>query len=621
MSITSLLRASLALCLTVLLAPLTHAETSLARVPVYLEYPLLRHLLVRQLFNNPERSREILNDPDGCSSIVLTQPQIGARDDNLEITAKVTANLGVKAFGSCQPLLNWQGGAGFLGAPILEESGKSVRLEPRGSWLIDTEGEEFAGGALGETAMASLNRFLGGFRLDLTPYIASLAAFLPEVLPGRSTEQLDAMVDSLTLSDLQVRPTSLNVAVNARIELPPEPAGEQAPLSAEELQQWEATWKMMDSLLVSTVEKYAAATQLQSLRGALLDILIDSRYRLRDALVEPADRHNDAVRDWFIDSWHNLNPVLREIALDQPGQEELLWFSAVMATDALYAINALGRSVGLEISAEGLRRLARMISAEQAEQLLQFDEEVNPELQRLLREEIEAADPNSEEIEAADPNSWGFRLNFSLFPRAHAAEAWREIIQWVPEKSKLDVYLPKVASLLQRTAAKTLQQQKLQQAHRDLYEKLVLATAWQESCWRQFVVLNKRIEPLISSSGDIGLMQVNERVWRGFYDLQKLRWDINYNSASGAEILLSYMVKYALKNGEQNQPGGVANLARASYSAYNGGPSQVSRYRRSGVAKPHREIDRLFWEKYLQVDAGKALNVGRCLGQDISDRR
>ncbi len=277
---------------------------------------------------------------------------------------------------------------------------------------------------------------------------------------------------------------------------------------------------MMDALLVGAVKHYASATQLQTLRSELLDILIDSRYRLRDVLTEPPGRDNDAVRSWFIDSWHRLSPVVRSIAEEQDGQEQLLWFSVVTATDALYALNQLGSTIGLEISSEGLRRLARMINAGKVDELLRYSEDVDPELQQLLREEIDSAEPDESAL----------RINFSLFPKAYAEAPGQSLKQWLPVKGNLDSYLPKVESLLEKTTGKTLQRHSLERNHRELYEKLVLATAWQESCWRQFVVINKRIEPLRSSSGDIGLMQVNERVWRGFYDLQKLRWDINYNS-------------------------------------------------------------------------------------------
>jgi cell division septation protein DedD len=175
-----------------------------------------------------------------------------------------------------------------------------------------------------------------------------------------------------------------------------------------------------------------------------------------------------------------------------------------------------------------------------------------------------------------------------------------------------------VATLLEQSAADVLKKHPLEQRYRELYRQLVLATAWQESCWRQYVVAKKKIVPLRSGTGDVGMMQVNERVWRGFYDINKLRWNIDYNTSAGSEILFNYMTRYALKQGEHKQRGGLSNLVRASYSAYNGGPSQVSRYRRSGVAAAHRKVDELFWAKYQQVAAGKAMNVADCLGGEAS---
>jgi hypothetical protein len=116
----------------------------------------------------------------------------------------------------------------------------------------------------------------------------------------------------------------------------------------------------------------------------------------------------------------------------------------------------------------------------------------------------------------------------------------------------------------------------LDPSYQRLFRNLVLTTAWQESCWRHYVVSDDRkLVPLRSGSGDVGLMQINERVWRGFYDQQRLRWDIDYNSSAGAEVLIDYLLKYAIRKGEHQQPGGISNLARASYSAYNGGPEST----------------------------------------------
>ena len=55
-------------------------------------------------------------------------------------------------------------------------------------------------------------------------------------------------------------------------------------------------------------------------------------------------------------------------------------------------------------------------------------------------------------------------------------------------------------------------------------------------------------------------------------------------------------------------------MARATYSAYNGGPSKVSRYRRKDVPAAHKKIDIAFWDKFQKVYEGNELAVAQCLG-------
>ncbi len=152
-----------------------------------------------------------------------------------------------------------------------------------------------------------------------------------------------------------------------------------------------------------------------------------------------------------------------------------------------------------------------------------------------------------------------------------------------------------------------------------IFQYLVLTTAWQESCWRQYHIKNNKIVTLRSNTGDTGLMQINERVWRGLYNTQKLRWDSAYNARAGAEILQRYLLKYSLKRGEDKHQGGLDNLARSAYSAYNGGPDQTSRYRNPKAPTAHKKIDAAFWTKYQAVKQGKELQVVQCLGGEVSD--
>jgi hypothetical protein len=510
----------------------------------------------------------------------------------------------MQALGTCQQVLSWKGRVGVLGTSRLQSDGRSVKFEPTRTWLEEPGGTRLTSGPVWEVLDAGIRTYLQRFTLDFSPQIESLQRTLPDFLPQRSAAQLQGIIESLRLSSLQVTPAGLDAVISLQVDEAPGATVSAQPLTPAEIEAWESRWQMMDALLVGAVKQYAAATDQPELRAALLEVLIDSRYRLRDALETTPTHAEDPVRAWFLDSWQRLGPVIREIAAEQPGQEWAQLLSVVTATDALEVLDQMGPGVGLDISSDGLRRLARMINGEQGEALLRYTEEIDPELIELWRQG-EAAD-------TAPPSSG--RGGISLFPRAWAGSDEDRLNTWAPRRDELPDYLPLVQQVLERNASRTLTAQSLNPEREQLFRKLVQATAWQESCWRQYVVEATKLVPLRSGTGDVGLMQINERVWRGFYDIQRLRWDIDYNAGAGAQILMDYLVRYAIKQGEDSRPGGPANLARASYSAYNGGPRQVSRYRRSDVPAELRRVDAAFWEKYQQVDAGRAGQVAACLG-------
>jgi soluble lytic murein transglycosylase-like protein len=194
----------------------------------------------------------------------------------------------------------------------------------------------------------------------------------------------------------------------------------------------------------------------------------------------------------------------------------------------------------------------------------------------------------------------------------------RRLNGWIPTAGDLDAYLHAVRELLATVRDETLAKMVLDERFRPLFRDLVLATAWQESCWRQFVRKGGKMVPVRSPVGSIGIMQVNERVWRGVYDRRGLQGDIAYNARAGSEVLLHYLRDYAIAKHEDSLPGGLANLARATYAVYNGGPQQLTRYRARTTKRSLRAIDGSFWEKFVAVQHGRELDVAKCFGLGTS---
>ncbi len=174
------------------------------------------------------------------------------------------------------------------------------------------------------------------------------------------------------------------------------------------------------------------------------------------------------------------------------------------------------------------------------------------------------------------------------------------------------------------------------------------------------VVQGGQIVALRSPVGSIGIMQVNQSVWRGFYDLGGLRRDIRYNLRAGAEISSQYLRRYVLggaggtsttgsaggtggaKDGGSKDTGGggsekaaggdpgggaaggakrgdvagaeAVEIAGATYAVYNGGPGQLRRLRKGRSSARERAVDRSFRDKLARIRDGDALAVRECFG-------
>ncbi len=88
--------------------------------------------------------------------------------------------------------------------------------------------------------------------------------------------------------------------------------------------------------------------------------------------------------------------------------------------------------------------------------------------------------------------------------------------------------------------------------------------------------------------------------------------EVDYNVNAGIEILIHYMIDYAIRRGEHEQPGGDDNLIKATYAAYNGGPGHLARYRLEDTSTRLRAIDNEFWRHYTTIKADRWPDVSSC---------
>jgi cell division septation protein DedD len=604
--LTSILYAIMIMALIV--KPIAVRAETIA-IPVFLDYQQLQLLIIRNEFKGPKNTAQYLLDDDGCTSITFSEPHLSAEGELLRVDAKTLATIGVPTSGACKVITRWTGRTAVTGKPaLISDQPLSAEFRVQAARLYDQEGRLLTDNVVLQAVKEKLHLLLSRYRLDLKPETDRLKTLLPYFLPHYPLDRLTEMIDSLRIGHLLIRPNGLDVELRIDVETVAK-AGPEPTLREHEMQQLEQRCRSWDAFLTFVIKEAATATRSEELRATLLEILLDARYQINSILAEPQQSETDPVKQLFIRSWERLMPVMREISVHSTEQNLLPFLSFITAADALKALDRLGPAAGLDISTDGLRRLARLLNDDPSVDPLKYLDETDPVLQQLFDFET-----SGEIIQQKKPQ--GF--NFQLIRPVYAANPGNRLNRWVPTAAELKSYLLEIRKLLLKEADARIRSSPIAQKYARIYRKLILTAAWQESCWRQYIVQNRKVVPLISTSGDIGLLQINEKVWRGFYSPSKLRWDITYNARAGSEILFKFMVDYALKQQEHKHGGGLSNLARATYSAYNGGPSQVSRYRKNDVPAAHKKIDTAFWEKYQQVDQGQELAVAQCLGVQAS---
>jgi soluble lytic murein transglycosylase-like protein len=376
--------------------------------------------------------------------------------------------------------------------------------------------------------------------------------------------------------------------------------------------------EIWDAFLTAVVKRAGQDVAQEELRDELLALLLDERTEIVAALATATIDGPPWLAKEFESSWERIDPLLDRVAGQLPPATAKKYRRFLESGRLLEAAQSRGWLAGAA-NPSALRELARAIVPESAGDPLAYEIGVDPELRALFGFDAMPEVDASPLLGASQTASY-YLGPLGLIARladaagygvgtANAAASgwdWHTLVSrlnnWVPGgKREMREYLPMVREMLDGTAH-TLAERSLPPEHFEIYRNLVVTTAWQESCWRQYEKRAGQVEPVRGPGPSLGLMQVNTRVWRGVYDSRGVASDIGYNGRAGAEILYHYMRKHALRAKEHLEPGGEQNLARATWAAYNGGPGHLRRYRKPQTSAHLRAVDTEFWQKYQAVD-------------------
>ena len=577
-------------------------------IPLQLGTGFFQHQAAKKIFIDPDQSFVAWDDGSGCNHLVLSSPVISADESGIRMKMDGEGRTGSPVGNFCLPLVPWKGTIDVLLAPSKESQNNTVQFKIVDSIVSSSDGKVDMSGVIWNWTKQYVHPRLSTMHINFAKSLKDLHTAALLLFPPADTKHVDEILSSIVISEVSTNSEGISVVLNmtnnphSLQRRKPEPA-----LSPVELAKVEEVLKHWDVFITLVAKRAAFYSTDEKLREELLTVLLNARYEIVRTLATTTFGVEDPVRELFLDTWSKLAPLLRKISIQIPGDSALDFAAFIGALDALQAIDAAGTGFSLDISTDGLKRLARFIVPPETIDPLQYDENVDPELRELFEfgEPVELLNPPP-----ASNNGW-------FIGSARAQDSWDrdalfDLNKWIPTRDNIHSYLVRVRRMLEDVVYKVLREKPLDESFRGIFQPLTLASAWQETCWRQFISRNGERMPIKSSAGAVGIMQVSPRVWRGFYHPEPLTWNIRYNATAGAEILHHYLVHYAIRKEEHKKTNDVQNLARATYSAYHGGPRHLTRYRSKTTSKKLKSIDESFWRKYETVRDGNSLAVRQC---------
>ncbi len=619
------------LLLSVSLTPVTACGETVS-FPLQLDYPFLKTLLIHSAFTDPNQTILISDPANDCQQISLSNPNVVSENHLLRIDAEVHLKGGILMGQGCLFSIEWDGYLVAHMKPVMNPDTWELSFDPVDFVLLDKDRRPEKG-QLWDYFEAPVMERMRQTRIVVNDPIDQFKLFLLSVVPVAEQPRVNAMLATLRPGVIGTEPEAIKIEISVDIEAVPAAAKPPAPatLSPREIDDFIAVWETWDSFLVQTLMSLMDKPLTPEERETLLTILLDTRYRFIGELEANApSASTDFVREQFVDVWKKLSPILKNHLSRQPSANSWGYLAFFTSSDALAALDKLGPLLNIEISRNGLIRLARMLS-EDKNLTLQYNLQVNPDLRTLLglgspiditgpainEKLLEQEDMETEPETNIPPSSMNGRqlivskLYKALSPRicwagkSGSKAGMKEMKQWLVTKDNVEAHLEKIKPILAAATREKLKKNSIPKSYHNMFQHAVYATAWQESCFRHFIIDNKKLTYIRSySNTSIGIMQINERVWRGIYNIEHLRWDVTYNVAAGVDIMNLYFIKYVLpklKSLKGKDLSGDDVPVCSLYAMYNAGPGEFSRYVKRRKTGKFTEIDKHFKEKYTWV--------------------
>lgn len=332
-------------------------------LPIQLDYSLIKKAVVSQLFTGEGGAAEVWNDKHKCSFLKLYNPRISGEGGQIKLLNDVQAQFGTALGGQCITVLAWDGALETFQQPTISADQSVLSLPVTKANAYDRQGRQLTIDKLQDLIKRAAEPKLAEVKIDLNKSRGDMERTLTGFLPKENAGEIKKILATLKFSGAEANDESVNIKLAFDAPLKKVAPKPEAPFTEAEQKQWQANWQEWDGFLSKAINQAASETQSQELRDTLTEILLESRSAFQAGLKAQSPESADPVRVFFTQTWQKLAPQLRTLAKELPEIQGLRYMTFIAATDVIYELENIGAPFGLEVSSDGLRRLARMLMA------------------------------------------------------------------------------------------------------------------------------------------------------------------------------------------------------------------------------------------------------------------
>src|SRR6185437_14904407 len=359
-------------------------------VPLTIDYLTLGAALKRQIYDAPGGRAILWKGTNDCEFLYAENPRFAQNGSaTLTLESDGELGLGLPVGDKCLNPISWQGIIALAATPTLTPN-LTLIVHVTDINLYDQQHKKSLIVGRGfDLIKSNFIPRVETLKFDLRTPIEEFRALAEEAAPPDQVERFKQALATVHGVGPAVA-SGDGVKVTLALTVPQQPvapaAAAPAPLTPAELAAWDEQLDQWDAFIVFAIKQIGSTGADKELRASLLNLLLDGRYRLAQAMAQPpAPGGPDPVRILFLDQWRRLGDIVRKAAArGQLGDHALEFLSFVSAGDALMAFDQAAPALGARISAADLRRLARVMAPNTTADPLQFNYQEDPELQRIF---------------------------------------------------------------------------------------------------------------------------------------------------------------------------------------------------------------------------------------------